>query len=390
MIYLGIDLINEGWPKKFEKARVGILVHSASVNRDLRYSWEVFWDFKRAKLCSIFGPQHGLFGETQANMVEWEGYKDPFTGLTVYSLYGKVRKPTPEMLRDIDGVVVDLQDVGSRYYTYIWTLYLVMEACLENNKFVVVLDRPNPISGDFIEGFVLKERFSSFVGLRPLPVRHGMTIGELALYFRDFYLKGLDLFVIKMDGWRRSLFWDDTGLEWVNPSPNMPSLKAALLYPGMCLLEGTNVSEGRGTTRPFEVFGAPFIEPCRLARELNSMGLEGVYFRPFFFIPTFDKYCGQRCGGVHIHIINKYKVKPFKVGVAILKALMDLYPGDFRWSEGPYEYEYEKKPIDILAGTDELRHDLESGKSMDELEFKWQGEEKGFNENIRKNYLIYD
>ncbi|MEO0265120.1 MAG: exo-beta-N-acetylmuramidase NamZ domain-containing protein, partial [candidate division WOR-3 bacterium] len=158
MIYLGIDLINERWPKKFEKARVGILVHSASVNRDLRYSWEVFWDFKRAKLCSIFGPQHGLFGETQANMVEWEGYKDPFTGLTVYSLYGKVRKPTPEMLRDIDGVVVDLQDVGSRYYTYIWTLYLVMEACLENNKFVVVLDRPNPISGDFIEGFVLKER----------------------------------------------------------------------------------------------------------------------------------------------------------------------------------------------------------------------------------------
>lgn len=390
MISLGIDVIKEKWPKECKYSKIGLLVHSASVSRKLKYSWELLVDFKLAKLTTIFGPQHGLFGETQANMVEWEGYKDPFTGLTVYSLYGKVRKPTPEMLQDVDGIVVDLQDVGARYYTYIWSLYLVMEACLENNKFVVILDRPNPISGCFTEGFVLQEEFSSFVGLKPLPVRHGMTIGELALYFRDFYLKGLDLFVIKMEGWKRSLFWDDTHLEWINPSPNMPSLKTALLYPGVCLLEGTNISEGRGTTRPFEVFGAPFIEPYGLANELNSIGLEGVYFRPVYFIPTFDKYCGQKCGGIHIHVINKFKVKPFKVGVAILRVLMDLYPEDFKWSEGPYEYEFEKKPIDILAGTDELRRGLENGKSVDELENKWQIEEKQFNENVRKNYLIYE
>ncbi|MGB9824330.1 MAG: exo-beta-N-acetylmuramidase NamZ family protein [Candidatus Hydrothermia bacterium] len=390
MVRTGIDNINRFWPKALKRARIGLLAHSASVSSNLKYSWDVLRDENLAELVAIFGPQHGLFGETQANMVEWEGYKDPVTGLYIYSLYGKNRKPTKEMLEGIDGIVIDLQDVGSRYYTYIWTMYLVMEACLENKKFVVVLDRPNPISGISVEGPVLKEEYSSFVGLKPLPIRHGMTIGEIALYFKETFLKDLELHVIRMTGWKRGFFWSDTGLEWVNPSPNMPSEKTALLYPGMCLLEGTNLSEGRGTTRPFEIFGAPFIDPFKLSEKLNSLKLDGVFFRPLYFIPSFDKFKGERCGGIQIHILDKRKIKPFKVGVAVLMTVMSMYPEGFSWSSGPYEYEFEKKPIDILAGTSRLREALERGEPLKKLEEWWNQESKEFDERVRKKYLLYE
>jgi len=389
MVELGIDRFSKDWPKSLRGARVGLLVHSASVNSRLEHTALVVKESRLVELKVLFGPQHGLYGETQANMIEWEGYRDPITKLKVFSLYGKVRKPTPEMLEDLDGIIVDLQDVGARYYTYIWTLYLAMEACKELNKFVVVLDRPNPISGAFIEGPVLNKSFSSFVGLKPLPIRHGMTMGELALYFKEKYLKGLELYIVKMKNWKRKYFWSQTGLEWVNPSPNMPSERTALLYPGICLLEGTNLSEGRGTTRPFELVGAPFIDPVKLAGELNRLNLEGVFFRPVYFVPTFDKYQGERCGGVQIHVLDKVKIKPFKAGVAILKTVFKLYPEHFQWREGPYEYEYVKKPIDILCGNDYIRRGVENNIPLSELEEIWSEEAQNFDKNVRRAYLLY-
>jgi len=387
---LGIDRIEEEWPKELKGAKVALLVHQASVNSNLRYTWDVFSHFDKVKVKALLAPQHGLFGETQDNMIEWEDFRDPLTGLPVYSLYGKSRKPLPYMLEGIDGIVVDLQDVGTRYYTYIWTLYLVMESALENGKFVVVLDRPNPIGGLEVEGPVLRETYSSFVGLKPLPVRHGMTIGEIALLFKGEYLRDVVLFVLKMENWSRNYFWEDTGLEWVNPSPNMPSEKTALLYPGMCLLEATNISEGRGTTRPFEIIGAPFINPYELVDALENYSLEGVYFRPLYFIPTFNKFAGEKCGGLQIHIRDKKALKPFKIGVVIIKVIKELYPDHFRWREPPYEYEFKKLPIDILAGSNHLREALDRGDSIEEIETRWKLEGEVFNKEVRSKYLIYE
>ena len=218
-------------------------------------------------------------------MVEWKGFRDPQTELPVYSLYGYTRKPEPEMLKDIDVLAIDLQDIGSRYYTFIWTMELCMQACLENRKSVVILDRPNPLGGLEIEGTVLDMSYASFVGQRPLPIRHGMTVGETANYFKNEFYPSLDLYIIKMQGWKRKMLFNETGLPWVMPSPNMPTLDTAIVYPGMCLLEGTNLSEGRGTARPFEIFGAPFIEPDVLVKRVNEFKLTGVAFRPMFFCP---------------------------------------------------------------------------------------------------------
>ena len=253
-INTGIELIKKKWPKALKGSRVGLLVHPASVNRRLVHTIDILLGFRDIELRSLFGPQHGLFGETQDNMIEWRGFRDRKTGLMVYSLYGKVRMPEKRMLRDIDVMVIDLQDVGSRYYTYIWTMCLCMQRCEEMGRSVVVLDRPNPIGGEMIEGPVLEDGYSSFVGLKPLPVRHGMTIGEIAMYLKGEFYPSLDIHVIPMRGWERNMWFDMTGLPWVMPSPNMPTLTSAMVYPGMCLLEGTNLSEGRGTTRPFEIF----------------------------------------------------------------------------------------------------------------------------------------
>jgi uncharacterized protein YbbC (DUF1343 family) len=294
------------------------------------------------------------------------------------------------MLKDIDVMVVDMQDVGSRYYTFIWTMELCMQACLENNKSVVILDRPNPIGGHITEGPVLNMNYTSFVGQRMLPVRHGMTIGEIGNYLRNEFYPSLDFHVISMKGWKRKIWFDDTELPWVLPSPNMPTLDTAIVYPGMCLLEGTMLSEGRGTTRPFEIFGAPFINPDILIKRLYEFKLKGVIFRPMYFQPTFQKHAGNLCGGSQIHITDREKFKPFKTAVAIIKAIHDLYPDNFQWKQPPYEYETEKMPIDILAGTDRLRNDIENGASLNKMEEWWSEECSEFNRLIRRNYLIYE
>jgi len=388
-VQVGLDIFEKDWPKKLKGCRIGLLAHPASINKQFEHAIDIFLGSGRLALKAIFGPQHGIYGETQDNMIEWEDFTDPRTGLPVFSLYGHTRKPEPSMLRDIDALVVDVQDAGSRYYTFIWTMELCMQACKEMNKSIVILDRPNPIGGHKTEGPVLDMAYASFVGQRALPVRHGMTIGEIANYLYHEFHPGLDFHVIPMHGWKRKMWFDETGLPWVMPSPNIPTLDTATVYPGICLLEGTNISEGRGTTRSFEICGAPFIEPAALVKQLDAFKLPGVLFRPLYFKPTFQKYAGQLCGGIQIHIINRNLFRPFKTGVAIIKTIYTLYPQEFAWKQPPYEYEREKTPIDILAGTDRLRKDIEKGTSLKRMEAWWEDQSIDFNKKFRKRYLLY-
>jgi uncharacterized protein YbbC (DUF1343 family) len=387
-VLTGLDQIDRLWPRDLRGARVGLVAHPASVNHAFVHAVDIFRRAKRFRLAALFGPQHGILGQTQDNMVEWEGFRDRVTGLPVYSLYGRVRKPSPDMLGDIDVLAIDLQDVGSRYYTFIWTLDLCMQACRDAGKAIVVLDRPNPLGGTLTEGPVLRSGFRSFVGLRPLPVRHGMTIAEIGHYLEDNYYAGVHYRAVPMTGWKRKHWFDATRLPWVLPSPNMPTPDTALVFPGMCLLEGTNLSEGRGTTRPFEIFGAPFIHAETIAKRLREFRLPGVVFRPLSFQPTFQKHAGVLCGGVQLHVTDREKFRPFRTGVAVLKAVHNTYPRDFAWKQPPYEYEEVKMPIDILAGSEQLRKDIESWKDLREMESWWRQELRAF-EKVRKKYLLY-
>jgi uncharacterized protein YbbC (DUF1343 family) len=385
----GLDRLSAAWPKALNKADVGLVIHPASVSSDLTHAADVFLQSKKCRLKALFGPQHGIRGETQDNMIEWAGFRDKKTGLPVHSLYGSTRKPDKKMLKGIDVMVVDLQDVGSRYYTFIWTLALIMEACQESGIPVVILDRPNPINGLQTEGPVLRPQYRSFVGLLPLPVRHGMTMGEIGLYFQSVFYPRVELHIIQMTGWQRSHWFEDTKLPWVMPSPNMPTVDTAVVYPGFCLLEGTGLSEGRGTTRPFEIFGAPYIDPFKLKSRLADFNLPGLCFRPLFFQPTFQKHSGVLCGGAQIHVTDRKKFRPFLTAAAILKAVHELYPRLFSWKKPPYEYEERLLPIDILAGNDTFRAGIESGAGLKQLEEQWNSELSAFNRNVRRNYLIY-
>ena len=387
---IGIEILERQWPKKLKGARVGLLSHPASVNIRLEHAVNIFLKSRKFELKALFGPQHGICGQTQDNMVEWQGFRDRKTGLPVYSLYSHTRKPEPAMLNNIDVMVIDIQDAGSRYYTFIWTMELCMQACRETGKSVIVLDRPNPLGGAIIEGPVLDMDYASFVGQRPLPVRHGMTTGEIGSYLKNEFYPSLDFHVIPLQGWKRKMWFDETGLPWVMPSPNIPTLDTATVYPGMCLVEGTNLSEGRGTTRPFEIFGAPFIEPDRLVKQLKEFKLPGVVFRPVYFQPTFQKHAGKLCGGAQMHITNREQFKSFKTGVVVIKAVHDLYPKHFQWRKPPYEYEKKKMPIDILAGTDRLRKDIEKGKPVYRMEEWWKQQSLKFQKKVRSRYLMYE
>lgn len=355
-VQLPIDNLENLWPNSLKGLRVGALLHPASVACDLEHTLTRLQSAEKKglfKLTTLFGPQHGIHGHTQDNMIEWEGGRDEQTGLPVYSLYGELRKPSAAMLENLDVLFVDLQDVGARYYTFIWTLFLCMEAALEQGKTVVVADRPNPI-GNAVEGPILELDHSSFVGLWKIPVRHGRTIGELAEQFRDEAFPGLSVHVLPMNGYKPEMWWEDTGLPWVLPSPNMPTVDTAAVYPGMCLLEATNVSEGRGTTRPFEIFGAPFIDAAKLCAHMNALDLGGVHFRACHFQPTFHKWAGEFCNGAQIHVTDRAKLQPFRMTVEILRYLFKNHP-EFAWRTDPYEYEYKKLAIDILLGSGSFR-----------------------------------
>ena len=351
-VQLPVDHLSELWPKKFRGARIGALLHPASVSSNLEHASRILEQHNGDlfRLGAFFGPQHGFLGQTQDNMVEWKSYEHPRLHIPVYSLYGEHREPTGEMLEGLDVLVVDLQDIGSRYYTFIWTLYLCMRACESRGTAVVVFERPNPINGVTIEGPTLHPNYKSFVGMHPIPIRHGRTIGELAQQFRDEALPNCELSVLPMKNWDREMWFDQTGLPWVMPSPNIPALDTATVYPGMCLLEGTNISEGRGTTRPFEIFGAPFIDPERLCAQVNGLKLPGVFFRENYFQPTFHKFAGELCGGAQLHVIDRNDFRPFETGLEIIRAIRNLYPKQFEWKQPPYEYETEKLPIEILLG----------------------------------------
>jgi uncharacterized protein YbbC (DUF1343 family) len=349
---LPIDRLDELWPADLRGAKIGALLHPASVSATLEHSLAVLerHDGRLFHLCALFGPQHGFVGQTQDNMIEWSSFRHPRLGIPVHSLYGDTREPAPEMLEGLDALLVDLQDVGTRYYTFIWTMYLCLRACEVNSVAVAVLDRPNPLNGITTEGPVLDPAYRSFVGLHPLPVRHGRTIGELAETFRRESFPGCDLRVLPMENWDRTMWFDQTGLPWVMPSPNMPTLDTATVYPGMCLLEGTNLSEGRGTTRPFELFGAPWIDAEDSARELNALELPGVFFRAANFQPTFQKFAGEVCGGAQLHVLDREVFEPFRTAVEILTHVRTMHGAKFEWKQPPYEYEYRRMPIEVLLG----------------------------------------
>lgn len=385
--FSGIDQFTEKFPRKFYKANVGVLTHPAGVDLKLKSSIEVILNSKLVNLKAIFGPQHGFTGHTQDNMIEWETFIHPTLKVPIYSLYGKKREPEKEWLLDLDLLIIDLQDIGSRYYTFIWTMALCFKLCEKMGIPILLLDRPNPIGCEEMEGYVLNEKFSSFVGIHPLPIRHSMTIAEIALYLKDNFYKNLELFIIQMKNYKRKYFFEDTKLFWVMPSPNIPTVETCFVYPGACLLEGTNISEGRGTTRPFEIFGAPYFDK-KIDLSIKELKIKGAILREGYFEPTFNKYKGQICKGFQIHITDRKIFKPFKTFVSIIKLVYELYPKNFRWKEPPYEYEYNKMPIDILAGTDDLRISIEKGKDLEEIESNWLRDCKNFKE-IRKNYLIY-
>lgn len=384
----GLDVLVAEDCARLRGRRTGLLVHPAAVDRRLRHAVALLHASLGRDLRCLFGPQHGIRGETQDNMIEWEGFTEPTTGLPVYSLYGRHRQPTPQMLDEIDVLVVDLQDVGARYYTFVWTMLLCLEACAATRKQVVVLDRPNPLSGR-VEGNVLDPAYRSFVGLAPLPMRHGLTIGELALYLRDQRRLDVEVAVVEMEGWRRRMWYDQTGLPWVMPSPNLPTLTSATVYPGFCLLEGTELSEGRGTTRPFEICGAPYIEPEQLAASVRQWRLPGCVLRPLWFEPTFQKYAGQVCGGCQVHVTDRAQFQPVLTATAVLAAVLQLWPEHFAWRQPPYEYETQKLPIDILAGTDRYRTALEAGRQPAAIVAEWQAECDAFCEASR-DFLRYE
>ncbi|MCS6817019.1 MAG: DUF1343 domain-containing protein [Blastocatellia bacterium] len=387
-MHLGLDVLLSRHRHLLRGKRIGLIVHPPSLDRHRRHAIERFATASDVRLTAIFGPQHGLRGETQDNMIEWEGWRDPKLGIPIFSLYGATRIPTPEMLADVDVLVLDLQDVGTRVYTYIWTMALCMMAAAREGREMIVLDRPNPIGGVHVEGPVLQQGFESFVGMFPIPLRHGMTIGELARLFNEAFGIGCRLHVIPMQGWRRDLWYDQTDLLWVLPSPNMPTLETATVYPGMVLFEGTLLSEGRGTTRPFELIGAPFIDPDRLVAELRAEKLPGVFFRPCYFQPTFHKYAEQLCGGVQVHVLDRERFKPVLTAVALLKAIHRLYPEHFQWRQPPYEYVFDRLPFDILAGTDRLRQQIAEDRPLREIEDSWRADLESFRK-LRRDHLMY-
>lgn len=364
-----------------------ILCNEASVSSNLTHAIDALIGAEVLPR-AIFGPQHGIYCTDQANMIEWKSATDPRTKLPLISLYGAHRRPTSEMLAGISSMIIDLQDVGARYYTYLWSALLTLRACAEAGIPVILCDRPNPIGGELIEGPGIETGFESFVGLADLPVRHGLTIAE-ALYMlalREGLTAGLH--IVRMSGWQRGMSWPDTGLEWISPSPNMPGYRTALVYPGGCLLEATNISEGRGTTRPFELVGAPWIDMWDYSAALDTERLPGALFRPTEFKPVFDKYSGQICKGLQVHVIDEVAFRPVLTYYAIIKCARALYPSDFRWANPPYEYEFEKLPIDILAGSEAFRKAVEADLQTSEVARIWRERETSF-ENERCEHLMY-
>ena len=387
-IKLGIERLLTEEIDLLRGARVGLICNQASVDHSFRHAADLFHAHPDINLVALFGPQHGIRGDVQDNMVETAHGIDGTTGLPIHSLYSETREPTGDMLRGIDVLVFDLQDVGCRIYTFIYTLANCMRAAKRLGKKVIACDRPNPIGGTQVEGNVLDPHFASFVGQFPIPTRHGMTAAELGSLFNETFGIACDYQTMPMTGWSREYWYGDTDGPWVLPSPNMPTVDSATVFPGTVHLEGTQMSEGRGTTRPFEIIGAPYIRPAQFADTLNSLDLLGVYFRACVFVPTFQKHHGTACGGVQIHVTDRDAFQPVMTGIAIVKSAFDLYPDKFHWKEPPYEYVYDRNPFDVISGTSRLRELIEGGASLSEIKSSWEPELSGFIAE-RKRFLLY-
>ena len=385
-VRLGSDLLLES--HDLDGRRVGIVCNPASVDAELRHIVDRLAAHPAVRLAAIFGPQHGFRSDVQENMIESGHSRDDVRRVPIYSLYSETRAPTAEMLRDLDVLVIDLQDVGTRIYTYIYTMANCLIAARAHGVKVIVCDRPNPIGGIGVEGPVLVHGFESFVGQYPIPMRHGMSIGEVARLFNDHFAIGADLAVQPMAGWRRDMYSDATGVPWVLPSPNIPTVDSAVVYPGTVLFEGTNVSEGRGTTRPFEIVGAPWAGSEDFAAAMNRLDLPGVRFRPVVFEPTFHKHAGISCGGCQIHVRDRAQFLPVETGVALTCAFRAASPERFGWRDPPYEYEQEKLPFDILAGSSELREQIERGIPARTIARSWEDAVQSF-KAIREKFLLY-
>jgi uncharacterized protein YbbC (DUF1343 family) len=382
----GLDVVARDGLRLPGRGRAGLLCNNAVCDASLRGAPEIVLGLSGVKLARVFSPQHGFAGEKQDNMVESGDGVHPGTGVPLVSLYGRVREPEPGMLEGLDALLIDLPDVGTRVYTFLATALLCLRACARAGLPVIVLDRPNPIGGDAVEGPVLRPEFASFVGLIPIPQRHGLSAGEYCRFGAQALGLDLDLSVVPCDGWQRNMLFPATGLPWVMPSPNLPTFEAALVYPGMVMLEGTNLSEGRGTTRPFELWGAPWLDPVRIPAALRRG--PGYLLREVAFQPTFHKYAGDVVRGFQLHPTDAAAFRPVATAVALLAAVRRTHPDRFAWSDPPYEYEYDRLPIDLIAGTDAVRLAVDKGTGAEAIVGSWRAEEEAFR-TARRPFLLY-
>jgi len=384
----GLEVLARTRPRWLRDRRVGLLMHQASVTRRLESARDVLFRLCGARLTALFGPQHGIAGEKQDNMVESAHAVDGRLGIPVFSLYSETRSPTADMLSHVDTLVVDLQDVGTRVYTFEWTTALALEACAAAGKPVVVLDRPNPLGGIATEGNLIRPGYESFVGLHPVPMRHGLTLGEMARLVNDRLTTRCELTVVPMEGWRRRMTFADTALPWVLPSPNMPTPDTTVVYPGQVLLEGTNLSEGRGTTRPFEVWGAPYLDPVALRARFANRHLPGCVLREHDFEPTFHKWQGEVCRGFEIHVTDAARYLPYLTTLTLLQDVVALHRDRFAWRQPPYEYVTDRLPIDVLTGDPAVRATIDAGDDLGRLAASWRGEIRAFRKSAAP-YLLY-
>jgi uncharacterized protein YbbC (DUF1343 family) len=387
-VTLGVERVLNGELDLLRDQRVGLVCNQASVDHGFRHVADLFHQNPDINLTTLFGPQHGIRGDVQDNMIETGHALDRKTGLPIYSLYSETREPTEDMLRDVDTIVFDLQDVGTRIYTFVYTLANCMRAAKKFGKKVIACDRPNPIGGSKVAGVVLDPASVSFVGQFPIATRHGMTVCELGRMFNEHFGIGCELESVAMSGWSRELWYDETDCPWVLPSPNIPTVDTTVVFPATVHLEGTQLSEGRGTTKPFEFAGAPYIDADDFAAVLTGFQFPGVAFRACGFMPTFQKHAGLACGGVQIHVTDRESFEPVIAGIAIVKSAFDMYRADFRWKDPPYEYEYDRNPFDLISGSSKVREAIERGDSLGAIADSWRAPLVEF-ERLRERFLLY-
>ena len=389
MIQIGLEQLLGSDRTLLAGKRLGLLSNQASTDSRLRHGRLLLQEKFGGQLTCLFSPQHGFFSEKQDNMVESCHQIDNRTGLPIFSLYGESRHPSAEMFEKLDILLIDIVDVGTRVYTFLYTMAYCLEAAARYGKKVIVLDRPNPVGGLEVEGNILRPECNSFVGLYPLPMRHGLTFGELALYINSEFAIGAELEIVPMQGWQRRMLFRDTGFPWVFPSPNMPTPDTAMVYPGQVLWEGTNISEGRGTTLPFELVGAPFWQCEDILERLAATPMPGCSFRSLVFEPTSGKWAQTACAGFQLHVTDAAVFKPYRTSLALLQAVIQLYPEEFRYKEPPYEYEHERLPMDLILGDATVRNMIEDGAPIVQIEEGWQQELSEFNQ-LRRTYFLYD